>query len=174
MKSLTFLRSRLSRCQIPATRALARTRGERLNRVMDRLPVGVSPVTAGRFGLWLLGRRQHTASRKRKAFPNRAFRGMPRGAVRLVLPWLVWEYPGASHWLAALCGVARGTAKNWLTGSQHFPAKHADRLALYLENHSASLLAAASELRAYAQSEQTKGQVKGIEKNRRRSNARAA
>ena len=141
---------------------------------MYRLPRGLDPVTAGRFGLWLLGRRQQTAASKRIAFPRRGYARLIQRACGLLVPWRVHEYPGVARWLASVCGVADSTAANWLKGSQALPRKHAETVALYLENHSALLMAAAVELRAYAQTEQTKGQVKGTEKNRRRSNARAA
>ena len=116
---------------------------------MDRLPRGLSPVTAGRFGLWLLGRRASAAAEKRDAFPHRrASSVIANRATRALLPWYVSEYPGAARWLGALCGVGNGTARNWLSGSRRMPSRHAATLATYLENVAAILQLRALEIRA--------------------------
>jgi hypothetical protein len=115
------------------------------------LPSGLSPVDAGRFGLWLLSRRSHRAAQRRSAFTNRVWRSSTWGNrfERLITPWRIFEYPGTSAFLAHLCGVSRSTARGWIYG-KHLPARHASRLAHYLEAHASACDGLAHELRSYA------------------------
>ena len=52
--------------------------------------------------------------------------------------------------LAHLCEVKRETARGWIYGKR-LPARHARRLASYLEAHAAESEALARELRKYSQ-----------------------
>jgi hypothetical protein len=118
------------------------------------LPPGLSPVEAGRFGLWLLARRSHRAKQKRVAFPERAWpQTLVWRWVRLITPWRVYEYPGAAVVISSLCGIAPSYAWNLLKPSwaDKLPPRHARRLADYLEGHASECEALARELRAYAQ-----------------------
>ena len=137
---------------------------------MDRLPQGLDPVTAGRFGLWLLGKRASVAASKRVAFPPRRDSvGSVATAVRAWLPWAIVEYPGRARWLAALCGVQTETARSWLYRGRRMPTKHADKLATYLENVAAILQLRALEIRSEyptGNSAPLASQVKATEKNR--------
>ena len=135
---------------------------------MDRLPAGLDPVTAGRFGLWLLAKRSAVAASKRVAFPTRDSRGVAGKVAALMVPWRVWEYPGATRWLAALCGVAHGTAKGWLAGRVPSPAAR-ERIASYLETRAAILQSLALEIRSQYPTKHSAplaSQVKATEKNR--------
>lgn len=134
------------------------------------LPPGVSPVAAGRIGLWLLGKRQHRAAIRRVAFPHRDNVGTTFVIrfVRLILPWRVWEYPGETRYLAALLGIAESYAHNLMKPSVRLPSKHALRLADSLSNHASQCEALAAELRAYAAAENNrKFTNKGIDGRKR-------
>lgn len=114
------------------------------------MPPGLSPVDAGRLGLWLLSRRSHQAAKRRRAFPSHEWHTSFAGRwARLITPWRVFEYPGASMMLAHLCEVKRETARGWIYGKR-LPARHALRLAVHLEQHASACEALAHELRAYA------------------------
>ena len=123
------------------------------------LPPGLSPVTAGRWGLWLLSRRSYRAARKRTAFPARRKWGhnghwghrLIHRWCELIVPWTVHEYPGEDRMLAAICGIAISSAHAYLKPSRHLPRRHAARLSDYLMAHAAECEALARELRAYAQ-----------------------
>ena len=116
------------------------------------LPKGLDAIAAGRIGLWLLGKRSHNAASLRTAFPHRATLTTvyTHRFVRLIVPWRIFEYPGAQRFLASLLGVSSGTANNLLKPSVPLPAKHALRLAEYLTKHASECDALAAELRAYA------------------------
>lgn len=116
---------------------------------MPALPAGLTPVTAGRLGLWLLGNRSSARAKRRIAFPQHApARSLGLRVARLLAPWRVYEYPGGAVLVAAICGVARETAHSWLYRGKAIPAKHRERLAVYLEDCAALMVAAAAELRA--------------------------
>jgi hypothetical protein len=115
------------------------------------LPAGLTPVAAGRIGLWLLSVRSYKAARRRdearEAWIGRCTLGARWAA--LVAPWTVWSYPGAQRLLSQLCGVSRSTAHGWLYDRRRrIPARHAERLACDLEARASRALALASELRA--------------------------
>lgn len=111
------------------------------------LPSGLSPIVAGRYGLWLLARRSVRAASRRVAFPNRDGNGsIAARFCALIVPWRVYEYCGASAFLAALAGVPRKTARGWIY-KKPMAKKHRERLASYLEQHASRCLALASELR---------------------------
>ena len=115
------------------------------------LPPGLSPVTAGRFGLWLLGKRAHRKALRRRSHVDRAYRvTLPSKFIRLLAPWRIEEYPGWARLLSDTCGVARGTAKNWMGSDARLPRKHALTLAAICESRAAEFLALAEELRAHA------------------------
>jgi hypothetical protein len=143
-------RSRDSRhSQVTRRRAIVR----RMASTQPRLPQGLSPVQAGRLGLWLLGRRSHKAASLRIAFPQREPLRQSRLIARfkrLMTPWKVYEYPGADRFVAALLGISESYAHALSKPSTHVAAKHATRLAHYLQNHASQCDALAAELRAYA------------------------
>src|SRR5215831_14841354 len=118
---------------------------------MPTLPRGLDPVSAGRFGLWLLSRRSHRAARRRVAFTNRVWHSSTWGNrfERLITPWRIFEYPGTSAMLAQLCGVSRSTARGWIYGKR-LPVRHALRLSHNLMAHAAQCEALGRELRSYA------------------------
>lgn len=108
---------------------------------------GFDPVTAGRYGLWLLGFRNHRAASRRRGLVyhvyNRSLADRFRG---LLTPWRVHEYGGTVRLLAELCGVKEDSARQWCTGGQKLPAHQCRRLAGYLRGHAALTLALAVEL----------------------------
>jgi hypothetical protein len=110
------------------------------------LPAGLTPVQAGRLGLWLLGRRQHRAALRRRAIPKRAYKPTPLGSVcNIFVPWSVHEYPGASLWLAQVLGIRRSTADRYLR-MPRIPASHARRMARLLRDRAAQCEALAQVL----------------------------
>ena len=119
---------------------------------LQPLPKGVTPTQAGRFGLWLLGLRQHKAAQRRIAFPKCAY--APQTLVarwcRLIVPWKVFEYPGSQRMLSELCGISLKSAERYHQPSAKLPRKQALRLSQYLEQHASACEALARELRAYA------------------------
>jgi len=117
------------------------------------LPAGLSPVEAGRLGLWLLSRRSHNAAQRRIAFPSRGGRReLIHRWCALIVPWKIYEYPGAERMLATLCDISPASAHQYLKASwgNKLPRVHARRLAQYLESHASQCDALARELRAYA------------------------
>ena len=129
------------------------------------LPPNVSPVTAGRLGLWLLHLRAHRAASRRIAFPYRNDGGrLVRRFAALICPWDVYEYPGAARFLAALIGCKQSSAKRYLMRSRDIPLKHAPKLAEYLEGHASECEALARELRVYAGTERLRTRKKGLAK----------
>ena len=69
---------------------------------------------------------------------------------QLLMPWHVYEYPGARIVLAGILGIAPSYARPLLKPSyrSELPPRHASRLAGYLEAHAAESQALALELRA--------------------------
>lgn len=126
--------------------------GQRFRRMPHApLPHGIDPVQAGRFGLWLLSVRSQRAAQKRIAFPERVRKQSLNSRVqRLIAPWYVYEYPGATVIISHICGIARSTAQGWINGKR-LPPKHARKLADYLERHASECDALARELRVYAE-----------------------
>ncbi len=91
----------------------------------ERLPDGLNPVQAGRFGLWLLGIRSHHRALKRSAIPDREPGcGIAHRFADLIVPWSVERYPGRSRFLADLCGVKTRTADDWFYRPHHIGARH--------------------------------------------------
>ena len=112
------------------------------------LPPGLDAVTAGRFGLWLLGQRNHRAALRRRRHEQRVYRPNALGRFAgLVCPWFVRSYPGAEVLISRICGVTEGTAEQRLCG-QTLPSHQARTLADYVERFDGP--AVARELRAYA------------------------
>lgn len=116
------------------------------------LPSGLTPVAAGRLGLWLLGKRNHTAAQRRVAFPARANYGttFPLRLARLITPWKIYEYPGIERFLSGLLGIAPSYAHNLLKPGARLTVKHARKMADFLGNHASQCEALAHELRDYA------------------------
>lgn len=114
------------------------------------LPSGLSPVHAGRIGLWLLGVRQHNAAERRVAFPPVRHTTLVWRFTRLTVRWKIIEYPGMARFLSAVLGIAPSYARNLLKPSATLPAKHARKLAAYLSNHASACEALAAEMRDYA------------------------
>lgn len=93
------------------------------------LPFGLDPVTAGRFGLWLLGKRNHLRAQRRSVSASRVpGSGLAQRFLSLTAPWTVEEYPGRRRLLAELCGVSVATTDDWLYREQRLPPRHARRL----------------------------------------------
>jgi hypothetical protein len=120
--------------------------------VLGRFGPGFDPVTAGRYGLWLLGLRNHRAASRRRGLVhhvyNRSLADRFRG---LITPWRVHEYGGTLRAMAEICRVSEDSARQWCTGRQKLPAHQCRRLANYLRGHAASVLALAEELDDVAQ-----------------------
>jgi hypothetical protein len=113
------------------------------------LPNGLSPIDAGRLGLWLLGKRNHRAAARRRVHPTRVYKDAPLGHwASVVAPWRAQEYPGPYRLIAALCGVSDRTAKRWMACPDELPASHARRLADYIRRFDGP--AVARELEVYA------------------------
>lgn len=119
------------------------------------IPANVSPIDAGRLGLWLLSRRSHNAAQKRVAFPQRDWAStLSKAWERLIAPWYVYQYPGAPKILAAVLGVSPSYARQLLKPGVKLPPKHARRMADFLGNHASQCEALAHELRDYAQQQE--------------------
>lgn len=114
---------------------------------MKPLPPGLDPVTAGRFGLWLLGKRSHQRSLKRQAVVTRVSGGSCLNRFAgLSVPWTVETYPGTHRFLCGLLNVSVSSVKRWLHADEALPAKHAQRLALICRERSQSYNDLADEL----------------------------
>ena len=115
------------------------------------LPPGLSPVTAGRLGLWLLGKRQHNRALKRTVFPKGAIGyGLVNHMVNLLSAWTVEEYPGYRRLLAEWAGVAIKTSDRWLYGCDRLPRRHALRFASLCRERGSALLRLGDEFEAWA------------------------
>lgn len=111
------------------------------------LPAGLSPVEAGRFGLWLLAKRKQ-ARAKAPVFPERAYAHNFAGDfAHLVTPWRLSGYAGPVRVLSHVCGVSKNTARRWLRGAGEVPRKHRLTLAGFLTSHASMCEALAHELR---------------------------
>lgn len=133
------------------------------------IPANVSPIDAGRLGLWLLSRRSHNAAQKRVAFPQRDWPStLSKAFERLIAQWYVWQYPGAPVILAEVLGIAPSYARQLLKPGTPLPAKHARKMADYLSNHASQCEALAAEMRDYAsQTERSKIYDKSALRRRR-------
>jgi hypothetical protein len=114
------------------------------------LPPGLSPVDAGRLGLWLLGQRNHRAAvKRRRPYRHRVYLSPPAARwARVAACWSVGSYPGAEVLISQLCDVSESTAKHWLRSHRDLPAHHARTLADYVEGFDGP--AVARMLREYA------------------------
>lgn len=116
------------------------------------LPPGLDPVQAGRFGLWLLGKRSQARAAKRIVSGSRVPGvGAFGKVVTLSTPWTVEEYPGYTRFFSWLCGVERGTIREWLYMPQRLPKKQAARLADWCTERAAAYAALAEEFRAWSE-----------------------
>jgi hypothetical protein len=113
-----------------------------------QLPPGLTPVQAGRFGLWMLGQRSHRRALQRTVSVSR----VPRGGlcdqfIHLYAPWTVNEYPGRKQILAELLGVKRSTVRDYLYRSTpRLPEKHRATLERLCRERGLAFLALADEL----------------------------
>lgn len=115
------------------------------------LPPGLTPVEAGRIGLWLLGKRKQRQAQaaRESAFFLRAFGPSFAGRFcAIVTPWKMGSYMRGEFLLARLCAVSERRAEAWLSTRLMLPARHARTMADYVERFDGVGLA--RELRAYA------------------------
>jgi hypothetical protein len=115
------------------------------------LPPGLTPVEAGRIGLWLLGQRKRRAGlHRRKRNPQRAFNLSLLGRFGLIAcPWRIVDYPSAEMLIAQLTGLSMSTVDVMLRLRRpDMAARHARTLADYIERFDGVGLA--RELREYA------------------------
>jgi hypothetical protein len=115
------------------------------------LPPDLNPVTAGRFGLWLMGLRNQRAASKRVAYPpqrdNR--RNVLTRLRALIVPWLVHEYPGGYRFMGVLLGVSMGSAETYLKQPDKLTRVQADRLAMLCHDRAAAFEALARDFEAW-------------------------
>lgn len=114
------------------------------------LPPGLDPVTAGRMGLWLLGKRGHERAIRRRDPQYRVPHSTLASATCCaVLPWRLYETPGHVALLASILDVGEGHARHTLLGQEPLSAAGAERLALWLSDRIALQQGLVDELRAY-------------------------
>jgi hypothetical protein len=70
--------------------------------------------------------------------------------VALCWRWTVAEYPGMRRGLGDLIGLAPGSARHLMAGRRPLTARHAERLASFLESDLGERRAVIDELRAHA------------------------
>lgn len=127
----------------------------------QRLPDGLDPVQAGRFGLWLLGVRSHQRAQKRTFSASRVSGyGLAQRLLTALMPWTVEEYPGHLQALAEMCNVSRRTVEDWLYRPDKLPRKHARRLSDICREKAAEFFELAEQLEAYAERERTAGEIR--------------
>jgi len=115
------------------------------------LPPGLDPVSAGRWGLWLLGKRSQAAAKKR--FLHVAPVGgdnISGRLLRLICPWSIAEYPGWQRTYSGLLGLKIGTAQVYLYSPRPLPVKHIRRIAEISREREAAFRALAEDAEAYA------------------------
>ena len=122
---------------------------------MKPLPPGLDPVQAGRFGLWLLGQREHNRALERDITAVRVWDSRDEGRLAYmgasaILPWRVNRYPALHKGLADILGVSVRVARGYLWERSRFPVMHALRLADFLAADIARKQEAERALRAYA------------------------
>jgi hypothetical protein len=118
------------------------------------LPAGVTPVQAGRFGLWLLGKRNQAKAARRRGIVTRAYTRSRLDALSgLTVPWTVNEYPGAYRFFSEILGVSRQSVKRWLASDHGLPRKQALRLSSLCRDRAAAFAALADEFAAIAAEE---------------------
>lgn len=133
---------------------------------MQPLPPGLSPVQAGRFGLWLMGRLNHVRARRRTLSASRTHgrgaRELSKRFITLLLPWKIYEYPGHAQAMSEICGVARDTARQWFYKRDLLPAKHARKLERMAREKASEWAAVADELAGYASAKERKVSKDGM------------
>lgn len=136
---------------------------------MPRLPDGLTPVQAGRFGLWLLGKISHDRAGKRVAIVP-AYRSfvLADAVVKAFLPWTIYEYPGWRRWLSDVLDVAPSTASTYARVEGRLPRKHAKTLARLCRDKAAELLALADQLDEYERSGPSNEALRGFAASRPR------
>lgn len=106
---------------------------------------------------WVLAKRSHNRALKRKAFPTPVkYRSFAERQLRLLLPWVIDEYPGLIRYASAVFGLASESARKIIDGNVQLPYKHAATLAQMFQERADAYLAAAEECRAYAAGDATK------------------
>lgn len=126
------------------------------SKLSPNLPPGLDPYTAGKWGLWLMGQRQHKKALRRTSSPRIHIpRGLADATLNLLVPWQVWEYPGRIRVLASLLNLSPATARRYASGDRPLPAKHALRLAEYLEADCERIKALIEEARAIVRASTT-------------------
>lgn len=126
------------------------------------LPPGLDPVQAGRFGLWLLGKRSHARALKRSVTASGVpGAGLAQRALSLIAPWRIAEYPGYLRILASICGVSTKTAEEWLYRDLVLPEKHARTLLALSETRERQFAELSAALRVHI-SERRRLPPKGI------------
>ena len=135
---------------------------------IHRLPSGLDPVVAGRFGLWLLGKRNHRKAHFRRVSPSRVpGSGLAHRFLWLFAPWTVEEYPGPRRFLAGLCQVSRATTDDWLYRGRPLPPAHAHHLSRIARQQAVLLHELADDLdRHAAEREEVNAQPRGFNKDR--------
>ncbi len=123
------------------------------------LPPSLNPVTAGRFGLWLLGKRNQARAQTRVGVATREYGSSCLARYcTLVIPWTVYEYPGLHRYLRALLGISVPSATRYVRG-QRLPMGHARRLALICRERAAAFEALAADFEALSV-ERPKGRLR--------------
>ena len=112
------------------------------------LPPGLDPVTAGRWGLWLLGNRSHRRAQQRTVSASRVPGcGACDRFLYLLAPWRYNEYPGRMQILAETLGVRRTTVRDYLyRPALKLPERHRVTLERIARERAAAWLALADEL----------------------------
>jgi len=137
--------------------------------MVDGLPPGLDPVTAGRFGLWLLGKRNHRKAQLREVSPSRVCgSGLADRMAYLFAPWSVTEYPGRRRLLAGLCRVSIATVDDWLYGKKPLPPHHARHFSRMARQQALALNDLADDLDRHAKErDATNALARGCIKRRR-------
>lgn len=84
------------------------------------------------------------------AAPDTYGDSLPGRVCRLLMPWTVDTYPGATRYLSALCGVGRRTPEVWLYRGRPLPFRHVPRLLAVVRAHRIEAERLEAELVAYA------------------------
>ena len=94
-----------------------------------KLPPGLDPVTAGRWGLWLLAKRSHIKAQRRTGVLLSV--GSGSLSVRFAHLWCSWTvhtYPGPKRLFAMMLGLRQSTANTYLYQRKPLARKHQERM----------------------------------------------
>ena len=118
-----------------------------------QLPPGLDPVTAGRWGVWLLAKASHLRGQRRSYSATRiGGKGLTKRFLFLLLPWTVERYPGAKQALSELLGIKRTTAADYMTRPERLPRKHAETMLAVARAREAAWAGMRAELEEYINS----------------------